>query len=558
MIRVDWKKHRNKWTLLITVFLFALHLAAPCAYSQTSPSSGAQSNAAGDANGVEELARILVKKGLLKEDELAAMMEKKGEPGFSALAALTDLLKAKGVLTPDEAGKVARKAEEAPARPVILYSERDRKDMEKMAQEMTAEIKKDVKAQVKAEVKEEVMQETKKEIQTAAAPEWTKRIRFGGDIRLRYQGEYYDSSNADFAKPSDPTQIMNSSVDRDRFRVRARVGMTADVNDSAEVGVRLVTGTTSDPVSTNQTLGTYYNKYGVTFDLAYLKFKPNVPGLTVWGGRIPNPWLYTDMVWDSDVNFDGFAANYTGKFSPKLDGFFTAGAFPLQEVEFSQSDKWLYGGQLGLNFKPQKEILSRTGLAYYYYKNTQGRANNPSFPGQFDYTAPLFMQKGNTLFDIDPGPALKLALASKYELLNITSTLDIGFWDPIRVVLIGDYVKNLGYDRSQVAQLTGNPAVKENTYGYQVGLAVGYPTMNRFKDWKLYTYYKYLGADAVLDAFTDSDFHGGGTNAKGWILGGEFGLTKNIWLSARWMSTNEIKGPPLAIDSFFLDLNARF
>jgi hypothetical protein len=293
-------------------------------------------------------------------------------------------------------------------------------------------------------------------------------------------------------------------------------------------------------------------------DLAYLKFKPPVQGLTLWGGRIANPFLYTDLVWDSDVGFDGFAANYTRKLSPTLDAFITGGAFPLQEVEFSSKDKWLFGGQVGLDYKPRKEIISRTGLAYYYYKNTQGKANSPAYPNEYDYTAPLFMQKGNTLFDIDPGPALKLALASKYELLNITSTLDIGFWDPIRVVLIGDYAKNLGYDQTQVAQLTGNPNVKGDTSGYQVGLAVGYPVMNRNKDWRLFAYYKYLGANAVFDAFTDSDFHGGGTNAKGWILGGEFGLTKNIWLSARWMSTNEIKGPPLAIDSFFLDLNARF
>jgi len=251
MIRVDWKKHRNKWTLLITVFLFALHLAAPCVYSQTASTPGTPGNASGDGHGVEELARILVKKGLLKEDELAAMMQKKGEPGFSALAALTELLKTKGVLTPEEAGTVARKADETPSKAVVLYSERDRKDMEKMTQDMTAEIKKDVKAQIKAEVKEEVLQETKKEIQTAAAPEWTKRIRFGGDIRLRYQGDYYDSSNAAFAKPSDPTQILNSSEDRNRFRVRARVGMTAQIDDSTEAGFRLVTGTTSDPVSTN-------------------------------------------------------------------------------------------------------------------------------------------------------------------------------------------------------------------------------------------------------------------------------------------------------------------
>jgi hypothetical protein len=70
--------------------------------------------------------------------------------------------------------------------------------------------------------------------------------------------------------------------------------------------------------------------------------------------------------------------------------------------------------------------------------------------------------------------------------------------------------------------------------------------------------YKYLEADAVVDAFTDSDFHLGGTNAKGWILGVDIGLAKNYWIAAKWLTSNEVSGPPLAIDVLQFDINARF
>ena len=62
----------------------------------------------------------------------------------------------------------------------------------------------------------------------------------------------------------------------------------------------------------------------------------------------------------------------------------------------------------------------------------------------------------------------------------------------------------------------------------------------------------------MLDAFTDSDFHLGGTNAEGFFVGGAYGLYKNTWLAARWMSADEISGLPLSIDVFQLDLNATF
>ncbi len=116
-----------------------------------------------------------------------------------------------------------------------------------MTENVTDEIKKDVREQVKAEIKQEVLEETKKEIQSAAAPEWTKRIRFGGDIRLRYEGDFFDRNNGLFLNPSNPTQLLNSQTERDRFRVRARLGATADVTDNVEAGVRFSTGDTTEP-----------------------------------------------------------------------------------------------------------------------------------------------------------------------------------------------------------------------------------------------------------------------------------------------------------------------
>jgi hypothetical protein len=45
---------------------------------------------------------------------------------------------------------------------------------------------------------------------------------------------------------------------------------------------------------------------------------------------------------------------------------------------------------------------------------------------------------------------------------------------------------------------------------------------------------------------------------KGFIVGGEYSLTPRMLLRARYLSGNEIDGPPLGIDVFQLDLNSTF
>jgi len=111
-----------------------------------------------------------------------------------------------------------------------------------------------------------------------------------------------------------------------------------------------------------------------------------------------------------------------------------------------------------------------------------------------------------------------VALGCRIPELNITSTFDVGFWDPIHLVFLADYVKNVGFNRSDVAMLT-EILTSRHQRTVSVGLSVGHPIMRQKGDWKVYGYYRYLQADAVMDAYTDDNFHLGGTNARGWILG---------------------------------------
>ena len=91
-----------------------------------------------------------------------------------------------------------------------------------------------------------------------------------------------------------------------------------------------------------------------------------------------------------------------------------------------------------------------------------------------------------------------------------------------------------------------------------VAFQVGNPVLEKFGDWQASIGYRHVESDAVVDGFTDSDFGGGGTNVQGYTLGGTFALSSNVRCGLRWMSSNEITGPPLSTDTIQLDLNAKF
>jgi len=443
-----------------------------------------------------------------------------------------------------------------------------------------------IRDQIRNQVREDLKQEVTQQFVTQAKnermkvpgtwPEWVDRVQMYGDLRLRAQMDRFADNNTaevrDFleinkaggAVQAGDKALINITEDRNRARLRFRAGIKAKINDQVSADIRFAGGKGSDPVSTNQTLGNYNKASTINLDRAYLKYKSRDKTLTLAGGRIKNPWFATDLIWDSDLNFDGVAATYRWKRNledeePAFDPFVTVGAFPLQEVRLSSDDKWLYAAQAGFKYRMGNWNELKVGLAYYDYKNVVGRLNAVNSDA-LDFTAPEFVQIGNSMFDISndgDNTTQRAALLSDYDQLALTLSYDISNFDPTHIKVMGEYVKNIGFDKKAIEKRAGRE-VKEQTQGYKLGVTFGSEQVMRRSDWQVSLAYKYLERDAVLDAFTDSDFHLGGTDARGYILTAKYGLSFNTWLQFRMLMADEIDSRPFGVNTFQLDLSSRF
>jgi len=503
------------------------------------------------------LVNLLVQEGVLSKDKADNLLKQASQDALKA--------QEKDALTAEAAqseGAVAKAVDEKMVR--VQYVP------EIVKKEMKEEIKKEVMAKLNIKAGERL-----------GLPSWIDRFTFEGDMRLRYQNDRFADSNPeaeiDF-NPANGTDLKNTTKDRDRARVRARLGAKIKVNDWVSGGIRITTGGENDPISPNQTQEAASAKYNVGLDRAYVNAEV-APWLNVVGGRFTNPFFSTDLMWDQDLAFDGAAASFTPRLNDSWSAFATLGAFPLDEIEGSDTEesksKWMYGSQAGIKWTSANLSTVKFGVALYEFDNVEGINNDPLLVGissPFGATAPVFRTKGNSVYDINNsgGGANELfGLVSKFRNLNITGQIDLATFNPVHIILSGDYVKNIGYDKQEIVKRIGATNFslfgfdKQQTDAYQVKLTVGMPTTYKLHDWQAFAAYKRIEADAVLDAYTDSDFYLGGTNAKGWIAGASYGLGENTWLSARWFSADEIKprvpsGDPLSIDVLMLDLNAKF
>jgi hypothetical protein len=449
-------------------------------------------------------------------------------------------------------------------------------------------VKDEIAKQVAEEVKPAVVADVVKEAKTeqwgvpGALADWLTRTRLYGEVTLREEGLFYDGSNAhdqfynyyainqagSIAKAGQ-NAFLDDNETRVRFRGRARLGVESDITDSITAGMRLVTGNTGDLVSETQTLdGTA--PYQVGLDELYIRLdernSQKFPWLTVVGGRFLNPYQTpTDLIFHKDLTFTGVAA--TGRFgfgdgSPEQSHvFLTAGAHPVQEIEFSAQDKWLAAAELGTYLRWGEAQHVRLAGAFYDYFNVTGRLNPPGSPGLYNYTAPTFLRYGNTVFDIDylSDPTTNLfALASKFRIANVNATYAIGV-GPYQLTVTADAVRNYGFHFNQIEALTGTPPAGNRNKGYQGEVTFGSPTVLSAGAWRALIGYRYLEGDAVIDGFTDSDFHYfGGTNAKGYYVVGDLGVATKVWLRLRYLSANEIDGPRFGVDTLQFDVNTRF
>jgi len=542
-------------------------------------------------------------------------------PSQNATINLIAALVKKGVLTQAEAVALIQQAEQEASIARAQAEASMAPPIDPSGQRVTY-IPEVVKREMRDQIQQELMAQAQKENWGGNnAPDWTSRIVPFGDIRLRTENLFNADGNANTGvfpnfnainsgSPFDTSGNVFSSqynVDQDRHRARLRLRAGAGImlGEGFNAGVRFATGSDSSPTTLNQTLGGSggnFSKYQIWIDRAFLSYDAG-PGdgeeLVFLGGRFDNPFFNSEIQWDNDVGFDGVAARARVAIGDGMHVFGTVGAFPVfntalnfasnQPSKFESTDKWLYGGQVGIDWKIDDDWSAKLGVSYYDFQNIEGELSSPFVPlnstdaGNTDSTRPGFAQRGNTYFpirNITPTAANNFGtinqfqyfgLATPFRNVTLTGKVDYDGWNPIRVSALGEIVKNVAFDQgalnaNAINNLGADPdgaGPLTGTYdggdmAWYLGFQVGKPKLESLGDWMVSLGYRYVESDAIVDGFTDSNFGGGGTNVQGFHVGGQMALTPNVSAQIRWLASDEIAGPPLKSDTLMIDLNAKF
>ena len=162
---------------------------------------------------------------------------------------------------------------------------------------------------------------------------WASKVTVKGDIRLRYQWQDTDGG-----------------IERNRGRYRARFGIIGKPVDNWEAGLGIASGG-DDPRSTNETFDDTFETKDARMDYAYLQYKKD--SLMAVGGKFKRKkylWNATDLMWDGDVNPEGFAAKYSMK--NNLGKFYVgSGILVIDEAGSNSEDPYMMYAQLGQKFK---------------------------------------------------------------------------------------------------------------------------------------------------------------------------------------------------------------
>lgn len=404
---------------------------------------------------------------------------------------------------------------------------------------MDALVRKGILTEQEAEdIKADLARENRSFVKVTAPNKTTASLELFGDFRGRYEGFYAD--DPDFA-------------DRGRFRYRLRAGIRATLYDRFEAGFRLTSSDPSgsfggDPISGNSTFQDNGSKKFLYIDLAYGRWtaltNESMTGVLTLG-KMENPLVFSDIVFDGDYTPEGAGINY--KFLPSLDHVlsFNAGAFALDEIGNQGEDPFLFGGQVRLDsnwsydeaHKP--DVQTSFGVAWIGILNAASLTTN-AVPN---------VNVGNTRVAAANGPLA-------YDYYPIVGDASFTYTLPKFPMYNGTFPIKAGGD------VMYNPGAPDRNWGYSAGVTFG--KSGARGAWDLSYRWKYLGGDSWYEEVVDSDFgafygaaygnslmtnYRAGTNVKGHVIKATYSPYASITLGITYFKTRLISEPVGGEDS---------
>ena len=370
---------------------------------------------------------------------------------------------------------------------------------------------------------------TKQELQREALIEKVKshdklletlqRISWFGDMRLRYE-------IVDRASDNSTANDADGHLDTDRARIRFRFGARAHVYEDLDFVFRLSTGGDTASTSGNTTLDGTFGNEAISLNLAYGSWE-FMNGLIVQGGKVKNPFMKSEVVWDNDVNPEGLSQIYQQKLGDTTLQF-VAGQYIVEETDRKN------------NIDSDDVIL----LAW------QAQLHQKTKAGKFKFAVALYDYHHLT----DQGSAITKQLGSGDGQRNsqVTGT-DVNTTNMQTLDFMADWSSPIGskhgnlfyeyaVNTSADAPAGNNTIAQDLDTAWQLGFKFGDKRVKKAGQWQIKTLYRVVQQDAVFYALTDSSFHQGGTNAKGIEVGAKYAIRKGMQLGYTFFNTTNERG----------------
>ena len=370
---------------------------------------------------------------------------------------------------------------------------------------------------------------TKQELQREALIEKVKshdklletlqRISWFGDMRLRYE-------IVDRASDNSTANDADGHLDTDRARIRFRFGARAHVYEDLDFVFRLSTGGDTASTSGNTTLDGTFGNEAISLNLAYGSWE-FMNGLIVQGGKVKNPFMKSEVVWDNDVNPEGLSQIYQKK-SGDSTLQFVAGQYIVEETDrknnIDSDDVILLAWQAQLHQKT-KAGKFKFAVAWYDYHHLT------------DQGSAITKQLGS-----GDGQRNSQVTGTDVNTTNMQTLDFMADWSSP----IGSKHGNLFYEyavnTSADAPAGNNTIAQDLDTAWQLGFKFGDKRVKKAGQWQIKTLYRVVQQDAVFYALTDSSFHQGGTNAKGIELGAKYAIRKGMQLGYTFFNTTNERG----------------
>ncbi len=295
-------------------------------------------------------------------------------------------------------------------------------------------------------------------------------------------------------------------TDRNRYRYRLRLGLNVTMFENFQVGMRLASGNPQfnsggtlvggAPITANQDLNSLETRKFLWIDAAFAKWTPvknDDWNFAATLGKLDNPFLLSNMVWDYDIVPEGAALQGGHNFNENHSLKGIAGIFVLDELNQGYAggntlpagtpaspshDPFLYGAQAVFESKWTQRIETSVGLAAFDIADKESLSSKVQ----------PFYNAGNTR---DPNGFLKYNYNPLIGTAAATYKLDSFPLYPGKfpIKVTGEYMNN--------------PAAPSNNEAYRVGFTLG--KAGKKRAWEITYRYQELQADAWFDALVDDD-----------------------------------------------------